>query len=116
MAISTWWSISEVDSTLGKHFTKENIESKGKKFIDLVNKSMAYTPVDTNDQKLLKQVFDYCKAYSPTLMRGYASGVPGVNQFYTDLGIYLNSLIFFSIIVIVDFERFESFGRSGSSN
>lgn len=84
--------ISEVDSTLGKHFTKENIESKGKKFIDLVNKSMAYTPVDTNDQKLLKQVFDYCKAYSPTLMRGYASGVPGVNQFYTDLGIYLNSL------------------------
>jgi hypothetical protein len=84
--------ISEVDSELGKNFTKQNIESKGKKFIELIEKSMSYIPADSTEQKLLKQIFDYCKKYSPNLMRSYPQSVVGVNQFYTDLGVYLNSL------------------------
>lgn len=84
--------ISEVDVDLGKNFTKENIEAKGKKFIELVEKSMTYSPVTPAEQQLLAKVFKYCKTYSPNLMRGYVQGATGVNQFYTDLGIYLNSL------------------------
>jgi hypothetical protein len=84
--------ISEVDPQLGKHFTKQNIENKGKTFIDLVQKSMTFSPVDSSEQRLLKQVFDYCKSYSSTLMRQYPSSEYGVNMFYTDLGVYLNGL------------------------
>ena len=53
---------------------------------------MTYSPVTPSDQQILAKIFKYCKTYSPNLMRGYAQGAPGVNQFYTDLGIYLNSL------------------------
>jgi hypothetical protein len=84
--------ISEVDNDLGKNFTKENIESKGKKFIELVGKLMIHTSVTPADQKLLSQIFDYCKKYSSNLMRSYPQSSLGVDQFYTDLGIYLNSL------------------------
>ena len=53
---------------------------------------MSFTPVDSSEQRLLKQVFDYCKSYSPNLMRQYPSSEYGVNMFYTDLGVYLNGL------------------------